>query len=750
VNKHKRIYSILIAVVMVLFTIPSVAVAYSSAGNLAIGDNFMVALKQDGSLWTWGNNASGQLGLGTTAVSQATPALVASTSAWKYVDAGGLHTLAIKADGSLWTWGSNAFGQLGDGSTSGRNQPIRIGTDTDWKMVAAGYDFSLALKTNGRLYAWGNAAAGCLGLGNGFASGLVGTPRQVDSNTWMTIAAGGQSAAGVKNDGTGWVWGRVQMTAGGTVVYFSPQRKGSASGWTMVELSDRTSTGAVTGAWVSNSRSTDNLYTWGYNGSAQTGSGNATTSYYGLPGSELLIPSAGSVKQASIGEAHTFVVRTNGTLWGWGANGYGQVGNGATVARQTTPVQIRVVGSVASAVAGSNVSAAITSGGTLYSWGSGTYLGRIAGTENVTAPRLVVGEEWGTPLPKYTVTFNTQGGAAVAARQVMQGRAVGELPVPVRANAGFQGWFTAATGGTQVNISYVVNRNVTLYAHWSTAVVTVKFDGRNGQASRYKTVYVPGKLSSFPAADFPTSKPADSRNVFLGWYTAVSGGTRLTSSYAFSKAQTYTFYAHWRLDYAVRFISQGKTINTGWVQKGKAMGALPKVSRTNYRLVGWYRKSEKAKPTRKVDVMGLRYTAKWVNTVSTIKSLKTSSGKVKPGFSASKKSGYKLTIAAGKKSVTLTPKRKSGSSKMTYRLGKKGKWKKLPKGKIKVALAKGQSKTVQIRVIAQDTTKKSIYKITVKREKSILREPRCPVCKKMKPCGKCDCGCGCEKPPIYG
>ncbi len=117
--------------------------------------------------------------------------------------AGHYHTLAIQKDGSLWAWGRNDYGQLGLGDTTDRIAPVQVGTGTKWVAVAAGGDHSLGLTIDGRLWAWGNNEAGQLGLGNAnekWCPTLVGTG-------YVAVAAGAYHSLGLKADGSLWAWG---------------------------------------------------------------------------------------------------------------------------------------------------------------------------------------------------------------------------------------------------------------------------------------------------------------------------------------------------------------------------------------------------------------------------------------------------------------------------------------------------------------------------------------------------------------
>ena len=143
--------------------------------EVSAGVNHSVAIKEDGTLWSWGDNLSGELGDGTN-----TPSRVqvqeSSSSKWISISAGNKHTVAIKDDGTLWVWGDNYYGQLGDNSVENRNNPTRIGTvDDNWTSVSCGKNFTIAVKEDGTMWSWGYNAHSQLGLGDDTEDKLIPT-----------------------------------------------------------------------------------------------------------------------------------------------------------------------------------------------------------------------------------------------------------------------------------------------------------------------------------------------------------------------------------------------------------------------------------------------------------------------------------------------------------------------------------------------------------------------------------------------
>ena len=185
-------------------------------GNATIngGDGQVVALKSDGSLWSWGYGQSGVLGLNQSPGPTGSPKISSPTQVpgtWSHLGSGYYNTYAMKTDGTLWGWGANGYTTFQTGNNTSYSSPIQIGTDTDWGGPVAGYRYGVvAIKANGKLYGWGEQdngdRAGCLGqntIADVPAPTLIGT-----ETTWhdITIATSG-GVQGLKTDGTLWTWG---------------------------------------------------------------------------------------------------------------------------------------------------------------------------------------------------------------------------------------------------------------------------------------------------------------------------------------------------------------------------------------------------------------------------------------------------------------------------------------------------------------------------------------------------------------
>ena len=230
-------------------------------------DNAMFAIKTNGTLWSWGDNNYGQLGLGDQ-INKSSPTQVGSATNWNIIKERYGDAIAQKTDGTLWTWGSNLRGNLGLNQTTARSSPTQIGSSTDWNLVDIGYRSSGATKTNGTLWTWGVNTNGSLGLGNAIDRS---SPVQVGTSTnWNLVSVGVYSPAATKTDGTLWQWGRNnagQLGFNDIVNRSSPVQVGTGTDWNKI------SSGLY---FTLATKNNNTLWAWGSNSGGELGLNDRT------------------------------------------------------------------------------------------------------------------------------------------------------------------------------------------------------------------------------------------------------------------------------------------------------------------------------------------------------------------------------------------------------------------------------------------------------------------------------------------
>ncbi len=300
---------------------PRLTVKYTISDKISTFYQNSFILRTNGTLWGWGSNIHGELGDGTN-VTKKSPVQIGGAE-WKQVSAGYNHTLAIKNDGTLWSWGFNMMGQLGDGSTIDKRAPIKIGSDK-WRQVSGGYNFSIAVRTDGTLWAWGYNDHGQLGNGgisNAYVPTKVGT-----ASDWKVVSARKNFVVAIKNDSTLWAWGindNGQLGDGTKTEKYVPVQIGTDKNWK-----------SVSAGWdhVLALKGDGSLWAWGNNTYGQGGD-----SMQNLVLTPRQLGTAHDWKEVSAGFMHSMAMKTDGSVWAWGYDYYGQLGDATTGSATLAP-----------------------------------------------------------------------------------------------------------------------------------------------------------------------------------------------------------------------------------------------------------------------------------------------------------------------------------------------------------------------------------------------------------------------------
>jgi alpha-tubulin suppressor-like RCC1 family protein len=321
-------------------------------------------------LYGWGYNGSGYIGDGTTTARANPTATSGGITTWTSVSTGYI-TGAIKLDNTLWMWGINSNGQLGNGARTAVYTPIQIGADATWSVVSTGRERAGAIKTDGTLWMWGENSNGQLGTNN---TTSYSSPVQTvaGGSNWSSLAVGRVCVAAIKTDGTLWMWGSGVLGVLGnntTDAKSSPvQTVAAGTNWSQVSV-DRIN--GANGLCVAAIKTDGTLWTWGNNEFGQLGTNNITK--YSSP--VQTVAGGSNWRQVDCSAGHSmYATKTDGTAWTWGLNDNGQLGVNDTTNR-SSPTQVVGGATNWSSISGSYAGGvAIKTNGTLWTWGNnGTF-----------------------------------------------------------------------------------------------------------------------------------------------------------------------------------------------------------------------------------------------------------------------------------------------------------------------------------------------------------------------------------------
>ena len=352
-------------------TVTTTAPSATRPIKLAAGGSHSVAILANGSMVAWGENSIGNLGDGTTTPrSGPVPVLVINDG---LTVAASSHTLVVRStDGSVWAWGNNDWGQVGDinnpcnGNCPLRATPARSGTLLNAVSVAAGSLHSLAARADGTVWAWGNNDHGQLGDGT---TAQHSVPNQVPGLSGVVmVAAHGNFSLALKGDGTVWAWGsnnHGQLGDGTTAEQHVPVRVTGLAHAFWIAAGFEHAIAIDDGGAVQHPSQLHlgQPYVWGSNQFGQLGTGSTT---------DLTMPQsiAGVLRDASGGGAHTLLLYFDNVLFGAGRNAEGQIGDGTTADRSSPAFVSAVLCEAVSAGAGHSLCADAT--GQVWAWGQNT------------------------------------------------------------------------------------------------------------------------------------------------------------------------------------------------------------------------------------------------------------------------------------------------------------------------------------------------------------------------------------------
>ena len=307
----------------------SVVGGFTDWCQVSAGCDYSLGVTSNGTLWAWGVNTGGILGNNCT-INRSSPVSVAGGfTDWKQVSAGWCHSIGIRTNGTAWGWGDNGNGKLGDDTTINRSSPVSVvGGFTDWCQVGAGAAHSLGVKYDGTLWAWGCNVVGQ--LGDNTSTNRSSPVSVVGGFTdWCQVSAGGQSL-GVRTNGTAWAWGCNvcgRLGDNTTIHRSSPiSIVGGFTDWCQLSAGQEHSLGV---------RTNGTIWGWGDNGQGRLGDNTA------IARSSPVSVVGGFTDwcQVSAGAYRSLGVRTNGTAWAWGRNQCGQLGDNTTISR-SSPVLV--------------------------------------------------------------------------------------------------------------------------------------------------------------------------------------------------------------------------------------------------------------------------------------------------------------------------------------------------------------------------------------------------------------------------
>lgn len=361
--------------------------------HISVGSEHMLLVKSDGTLWSWGRDQWGQLGLNGTG-SKNVPTQIPDAAGFIDVVARGSFSMGLKADGTVWAFGDNSNGRVGPYNDRSK-VPVQVTGLSSILAIGAGWGYSAyAIDENGNLWSWGTNNSGQLGTGTQDSNNHP-TPTLVPGLTAVTaISAADDTMLALLSDGTAIGWGYNGDGGLGVTTVGPAVAPGSVIGLTGLKAIAATNINTTNGHFALDNDGS--VWSWGDNNfsTVDCGQTRANSTAYTIP---TVINNIPPVKQISGGDGHVLFVTESGTVAGCGVNSAGQLGDGTITPISSTksgPLFASGLSQVAWVAAGSNASAAITDDGSLWTWGgtdnglSGTGINGTNSTYNTVPIKL--------------------------------------------------------------------------------------------------------------------------------------------------------------------------------------------------------------------------------------------------------------------------------------------------------------------------------------------------------------------------
>ncbi len=313
-----------------LSTVTVPALEYPAWTQISTFWNSTCGLRADGTAWCWGSDANGQLGNGTILTgtqSVPTPVFNSSSTRWAKISTGGSHACGIKEDGTLWCWGADGSGQVGDGGGTGGVIPIAIGAATDWFDISAGLLTTCGLRGAGDAYCWGADGDGQVGNNAAFADQT--SPVAVVGGPWSQIATRGYHTCAVKTDGSLWCWGDDAYERLGVPATSTDQAlpvKIDNGPWTYVSPGEF-HTCAI--------KADSTVWCWGRSDNYRLGT--STTTNWPYP---VMVPGSKGTVGLESGSTSSCLIKADRTVLCWGSDTAGSIGNGAVTTGDSPPAPV--------------------------------------------------------------------------------------------------------------------------------------------------------------------------------------------------------------------------------------------------------------------------------------------------------------------------------------------------------------------------------------------------------------------------